>query len=46
MAKRYGHFRPEVQRIVLSGIATDEIHLPVHQIDNQEADAVESSLLN
>ena len=46
MAKRYGHIRPEVQRIALSGIATDEIQLPVHQIDNQGEDAVESSLLN
>jgi len=46
MAKRYGHIRPEVQRIALSGIATDEIQLPVHQIDNQGEDAVESNLLN
>ena len=46
MAKRYGHIRLEVQRIALSGIATDEIQLPVHQIDNQGEDAVESNLLN
>ena len=46
LAKRYVHIRPEVQRIALSGIATDEIQLPVHQIDNQGEDAVESTLLN
>jgi hypothetical protein len=46
MAKRYGHIRPEVQWMALNGIATDEIQLPVHQIDNQGEDAVESNLLN
>jgi serine/threonine protein kinase len=46
LAKRYGHIRPEVQWIALSGIATDEIQLPVHEIDNQGEDAIESSLLN
>ena len=46
MAKRYGHIRPEVQRVALSGIATDEIQMPVHQIDNQGEGAVESNLPN
>jgi integrase len=46
MAKRYGHIRSEVQRRALDGITTAEIAMPVHQIVNQQENALLSQRRN
>ena len=46
MAKHYGHIRPEAQRQVLAGVATQEIRTGVHQFVHQPGRALESRLPN
>ncbi len=46
MAKRYGHIRPEVQRLALEGIATAEIKTGVHQNGNQVGSVLELDPVN
>ena len=46
MAKRYGHIRPEVQRVALEAIATPEIQTGVYQNVHQAESVVESKPVN
>jgi len=46
MAKRYGHIRPEVQRIALDAIATPDLQTGVHQIGNQVGSVIKSAHAN
>lgn len=46
MAKRYGHIRPEVQRLALEAIATPEIQPGVHQNVHQPRTVLESRAAN
>jgi len=43
MAKRYGHIRPEVQRIALDAITTPDLQTGVHQIGNQVGSVIKSA---
>lgn len=46
MAKRYGHIRPEAQRLALEAIATAEIRPGVNQIVHQVQNTIQSKLSN
>jgi integrase len=46
MAKRYGHIRPEAQRLALEAIATAEIRPGVNQIVHQVENTIQSKLSN
>jgi len=46
MAKRYGHIRPEVQRLALEAVATGEIQSGVNQIVHQVENTIQSKLSN
>lgn len=42
MAKRYGHIRPEAQRLALEAIATPDLQAGVHQIGNLAGSVIKS----
>jgi integrase len=46
MAKRYGHIRPDVQRLALEAIATGEFQSGVNQIVHQVENTIQSKLSN
>jgi integrase len=46
MVKRYGHIRPEAQRLALEAIATAEIQPGVNQIVHQVENTLQSKLSN
>ncbi len=46
MAKRYGHIRPEVQRLALEGVSTPEIQPGVHQNVHQVGSVLKSHATN
>jgi hypothetical protein len=46
MAKRYGHIRPETQRLALDAVATAKIQTGVNQIVHQAGAEVEFKLPN